>query len=618
MPIAITNSFKPVSLQERLVPFLAYQQAYEKTYDKLLEYSDKIAMLESLANSEKDAEVYDRYRNYADTLNSYITEMSSNGLNPVITSSILGLRTAYNTEINPIATAFTERKRQAQAQEAALLADPTKIFNEYASDTPLNRYMDNPEYSTLLKNYSGAAITKTASEVFSTLKEYIIEAGRDSLKLSSLGIPYQYIAKIMQGASPDDVLQLMLEDGNPPEILKKALDGVVYSTGIPEWGNDKATEQAYKAAKIGAFSAIGKSEYKNYTDEYSMKSALQEQQADLDLRNKIAEIDYMNQQQGQDNYYPNMSAITDDLDLGNVETIREDLNKDFSALGFKYDDKGNVVSVPVRYYHSVGRFSDVSYNLKVTDNSGELFSKDRFVKVNENTKGTLGAKPMSKKELENYYDNNILPVFAEVSKGVPVPMRTSNIKQLMENRKKDIGIDKPKGSLYVKGINFNFGADGNKDVYRTHISKIVHSMGQIYAISGVNSDGSIKLTGKPIKPDKLMDKVTSDKSDLSYYTITVPGKQGLVLMIGSDKYFIPKNKLSNTAQEAFNNIDKLDNCKKELERLESVYGEEVKQSQRYLTLLRDAETYAATFMSEFGYGAFGKYSSPSVDLIPGK
>lgn len=168
----IDSSFQPFSMQEMLVPFSAYKDAFEKSeeqYDTLAQSADKFKYLsETLPEGSKARQIYE---GYANELSKQAEDLAHNGLSMSNRRALTSLKRRYQGEIGRLLQAdeaMREEKklrRNLSAQDSSMLyaLDNLNIDSFLDGNTPnLYNISGNELYTR------GAAAGKAASSrVFS-------------------------------------------------------------------------------------------------------------------------------------------------------------------------------------------------------------------------------------------------------------------------------------------------------------------------------------------------------------------------------------------------------------------------------------------------------------------
>lgn len=164
MELVIDSTYKPLSFQELIQPFVEYKKDYEKIEE---DYSNLVAQTETwrnIANREKSPEAFEMFSRYANQLNA-IADDFSQGMNPRNRSQLLAMKRGYASNILPIAQA-AEAMKQANALRDE--KGPDAIFEEgrYDSiDRFLNGQVPNNKYESR-KDIAArtAALTQAAAQ----------------------------------------------------------------------------------------------------------------------------------------------------------------------------------------------------------------------------------------------------------------------------------------------------------------------------------------------------------------------------------------------------------------------------------------------------------------------
>lgn len=273
------TTFTPFSFDEMLKPLAIYGQEYRAQEDALSKLNIKASIWEGMANEQSDPYAYKVYKKYADDLEARAGQLAREGLSLTSRKQMLDMKSRYSKEIVPIETAYKRREELATEQRKAMAANPTLRYQRYASKMSLDDLIRDPslDYG---KSYSGALLTQQVAQMAASYAKTITEEG----KLESLGLPFQYKNRIRRGASPEDILAVINEaaaDGHTGAInfLRTIRDQAIAASGIADWADSNTMKEFTAFANQGLYSAIGQTEIKNYTDQYSMHDKLNARQA---------------------------------------------------------------------------------------------------------------------------------------------------------------------------------------------------------------------------------------------------------------------------------------------------------------------------------------------------
>lgn len=279
--LVINSRFRPFEYQELLAPVLMATQAHQALEEAYGDLDTEAAVWDRRTEGSEKAHAL--YTNFSEDLASAAEALSKYGLTPQSRRTMLGMKRRYASDITPIAEAWTKRQADIKAQQEAMLRDPYHAFNRVAADTSLDTYLDNPNIDVLSENASGAVLAAQVRAMAGDIKNYI--DNRNISKLEKLGLPYQYIQKIIHGATADQVLKTMQGDPEAAPFLHNIVETVMKGSGVRDWSSmngDWVNNPIYKRlesqAMTGLTAAIGTTELKNYTDSFSMQDALNARQ----------------------------------------------------------------------------------------------------------------------------------------------------------------------------------------------------------------------------------------------------------------------------------------------------------------------------------------------------
>ena len=222
----VSPSFNPFNMQEMLVPFSAYKDAFEKSeeqYNDLSERSDKFKYLsDTLPEGSKARQIYE---GYANDLRAQAEDLAHNGLTMGNRRALTSLKIRYQGEMGRILQAdeaMREEKKLRQslgAQDTSLLYanDNLNIDDFLDGNTPnLYRISGNELYTR------GAAAGKAASS-------RVFSAGDAGSTLN--GYYRDYVQKL--GYSPETIRKFYEDMSTIPE-LQMAADAILEERGVSQ------------------------------------------------------------------------------------------------------------------------------------------------------------------------------------------------------------------------------------------------------------------------------------------------------------------------------------------------------------------------------------------------
>ena len=179
----IDSNFQPFSMQELLVPFNAYKDAYEKSEEAYIDLSsqaDKFKYLsDSLPEGSKARQIYE---GYANDLKAQATDLAQNGLNMANRRALTNLRRRYSGEIGMLDQAKTRldeemRNRNTMRSKGIqmLYADENPTIDDYLGENTPNLY-----------GISGEDLNKTGMLIGQQMSSRQYSAGDDGSTLGGL------------------------------------------------------------------------------------------------------------------------------------------------------------------------------------------------------------------------------------------------------------------------------------------------------------------------------------------------------------------------------------------------------------------------------------------------
>lgn len=222
----VDSTFQPFNMQEMLVPFSAYKDAFEKSeeqYDTLSQGADKFKYLsDTLPEGSKARQIYE---GYANDLRAQAEDLAHNGLTMGNRRALTSLKRRYHGEMGRILQAdeaMREEKklrRSLGAQDTSLLYanDNLNIDDFLDGNTPnLYRISGNELYTR------GAAAGKAASS-------RVFSAGDAGSTLN--GYYRDYVQKL--GYSPETIRKFYEDMSTIPE-LQMAADAILEERGVSQ------------------------------------------------------------------------------------------------------------------------------------------------------------------------------------------------------------------------------------------------------------------------------------------------------------------------------------------------------------------------------------------------
>ena len=163
----VDNSFSPFSMQEMLVPFTAYKDAFEKSEEAYMDLSDKSDRFKYLSETlPEGSKARQLYEGYANDLAKQAEDLAHNGLTMGNRRALTSMKRRYQGEIGRIMQADEAMREEKKLRQSLNAQDSSRL---YATDNlSIDDFLDgsNPNLYSISGNelYTrGAAAGKAAS-----------------------------------------------------------------------------------------------------------------------------------------------------------------------------------------------------------------------------------------------------------------------------------------------------------------------------------------------------------------------------------------------------------------------------------------------------------------------
>lgn len=351
----VSPSFNPFSMQEMLVPFSAYKDAFEKSeeqYDTLSQGADKFKYLsETLPEGSKARQIYE---GYANDLRAQAEDLAHNGLTMGNRRALTSLKRRYQGEMGRILQA-DEAMREEKKLRQSLGAQDTSLL--YANDNlNIDDFLDgkNPNLYRISGNelYTrGAAAGKAASS-------RIINIGEGNITLG--GYYRDLVSKY--GYSPE-LLNKFRQDINSIPELKAAFDATMEERGVTQnltGYNKRRAEQSFINGMID-----GAVYQENHSPQRDLGVLTPMEQNQIDIQQKQFNLS------------------------------KSQLERQYMAMGFRLDDMGR----PVRDQQLIDDIISMKKSGKGTGTTGSSNTNSSEGTIAKDAITiTWSGKPYSKKD----------------------------------------------------------------------------------------------------------------------------------------------------------------------------------------------------------------------------
>lgn len=244
----VDSSFNPFSMQEMLVPFTAYKDAFEKSeeqYDTLSQNADKFKYLsETLPEGSKARQVYE---GYANDLRAQAEDFAHNGLTMGNRRALTSLKRRYQGEIGRLLEADEAMREEKKLRRSLNAQDHSML---YADDNlNIDNFLDGNTPN--LYSVSGNELYARGAEAGKAASSRMVNVGEGNITLG--GYYRDLVSKY--GYSPE-LLAKFRQDMNAIPELKASLDDYMEASGVNQnlsgYNRDRATQYYLQGMLNGA------------------------------------------------------------------------------------------------------------------------------------------------------------------------------------------------------------------------------------------------------------------------------------------------------------------------------------------------------------------------------
>ena len=222
----IDSNFQPFTLQEMLVPFTAYKDAYEKSeaaFEDLTSKSDKFKYLsETLPEGSKARQLYE---GYANELDKQAQDLAKNGLSMGNRKALTNLKRRYQGEIGRLVDADAAMQEEKKLRRTMNAKDSSML---YATDNmSIDDFLDGSTPN--LYNISGTELYTRGAAAGKAASSRVYSAGDEG---STLGGYYRKWVE-RNGYSKESMDAFRANASAIPE-LQQAADAILAERGASE------------------------------------------------------------------------------------------------------------------------------------------------------------------------------------------------------------------------------------------------------------------------------------------------------------------------------------------------------------------------------------------------
>ena len=574
--IVINSQFKPFSYEELIHPLVMQTQTHEAIETGLNDWETKASVWDKLKNNPLDKDVYEKYKRYADSVNSSLDSLNKEGLNAINRKSLLDAKRNYAKEIVPIEEAYTKRLARANFEDQILAKDDSYVFDRRAKDIGLSEFMDNPNLTI-----KGASVSRGKAVVMqelAQLKEKIME-DPDHWKTILGG---QYFEKIRRyGISPEMAVDAINNPGKYPQ-LEGAINRVMDEFGANEFKNEEAKQRFIKGIRGGIYGAVGRDVIddkvnNNFMDDFKKLQyntlLRQQSQAAEDekrrIRGMVDPIDltledvYGSEAKGKLNILKN-----------NLLNIRENSN---GSLTFaKKLTVSNLTPAELKAIEKDGRSARMF---------PETMQVSLYKDVGNNT--IFKSKREFLKNIPNKFKHDAEKQYDDIIKAADkfnIKLTGRTIFDINRNIKNNMST----GNVGMQALNLNL-SNTNKLLKEKILPRLQYGDKElnIHAVSGVTRDSNGNITDLSLGKDRItldtfLDKNGELKGDASIMKVPTKNRQRIIIKfngrmydMGTDSYSKALSKQLSVDNSNYNKIvDKLSesNIKKQIEEIKNQPG----------------------------------------------
>lgn len=272
----VDNSFQPFSMQEMLVPFSAYKDAYEKSeeqYNDLSDKSDKFKYLsETLPEGSKARKLYE---GYANDLARQAEDLAHNGLSMSNRRALTSLRRRYQGEIGRLLQADEAMREEKKLRRSLSVQDSSML---YAIDNlDIDSFLDGE--SPNLYNISGNELYTRGAAAGKAASSRVFSAGDAGSTLN--GYYRDYVQKM--GYSRDTIQKFYQDMSAIPE-LQMAADAILEERGVNQNLTGHNLQRARQSVINGMIDGAIYQENHNPQRDLGVLTETEKQQMDLTRR----------------------------------------------------------------------------------------------------------------------------------------------------------------------------------------------------------------------------------------------------------------------------------------------------------------------------------------------
>lgn len=244
----VDNTFNPFSMQEMLVPFSAYKDAFEKSeeqYDSLSQGADKFKYLsETLPEGSKARQVYE---GYANELRAQAEDFAHNGLTMGNRRALTNLKRRFQGEIGRLLEADEAMREEKKLRRSLNAQDHSMLYAE--DNLNIDNFLDGNTPN--LYSVSGNELYARGAEAGKAASSRVVNVGEGNI---TLGGYYKDLVS-RYGYSPE-LLAKFRNDMNAIPELRDAVNDYMEASGVNQnlsgYNRDRAIQYFMQGMLNGA------------------------------------------------------------------------------------------------------------------------------------------------------------------------------------------------------------------------------------------------------------------------------------------------------------------------------------------------------------------------------
>lgn len=253
----IDSHFNPFSMQEMLLPFTMYKDAYEKAEEAYTDLSTKADQFKYLSETlPEDSKARQIYEGYANGLAAKAKDLARNGLSMGNRRALADYKRRYAGEIGQLASAQTKLDEELKLRRATDLKDPTMLYN--TRNLSIDDFLggNNPNLYGISGNVlytKGATVGKAISSRIADVQEGgNVLGGYYRMLKETRGVPQAALREFMNS-----------------QVVRDEVDAVLAADGVLENLSGRELEKARYQVMRGIYDGVVYEEKNQVQRDYS-------------------------------------------------------------------------------------------------------------------------------------------------------------------------------------------------------------------------------------------------------------------------------------------------------------------------------------------------------------